>query len=1529
MGRPSQEYVDNSIKRLEEDRQKGVTTQVMERAMPIAADVWNLGFEAMPEAAYSLATGLIPESIPYIGGGGERAIETRKIIAERRKMNKEIAEKFGAFKAGPVGIGTSPEYAKHLYETGKILEKRFEERPWWQEIGTSVFNPLDWALGAGIGKVVGAGIRGVKALRGTGLAAKALKPAAETNVELLPSWFKRFNIPETDLRKAADNIPTPPITQPTTQALAIPFNVIPPIAKAARPLQQGVMDIADPTLYPIPLPTQTPGTQLQQAAEGLGREMAEGLGIRPIQQQLLPGQRAINIAEQQRMPFDVTKGEGLTPLARTKDVLEGLEIKKPDILPERFKKFDLPDIPIVARPRESSMKYRPAGVEGERWINPKDILGPSEQATIDNFRSLLSSPQKLSGVHILPDKLAALMLTRNTKRLFSEAEQLDIFNSFAKNMDEAESNMFGASVGRFETASEIRNKALRNISEAEEIEAARFNVQAFETPFFKAKPIKGYINGKIVPSAKESPELLQSGENMVISMHGGSSKMFEKLTRTGVAEGQEKISWKNTLKAIVTDVHGPKWFRFVPALTKFAAPEYKRGVSWAESVGIDGIYDTLIEPMSKAITATKPSYEARELARGGQLTEGAKALMGNMRNLFPGDDITAASLYKTNLRVLVGRLGPHQMDKPLREILDNPEEVHRMMMDVFEAAFEELYNNKAYTGMFNRLDDEMLQGLRSGKFNTQKEWDRIQTRLEELQAEAISKGQTVSSSGLAGPYALNDSIKAFHSIFNLGTIPNEYAIHQLATLLGPNVGKALLAKRVSTIANRLSRIPGMSALAPVGRVLGLKGIGNSTPQELIWNLISLPKSLRASFDLSFAFRQGMVLLAHDPKAWKSSFNMMLKTALPGGERVALVVDNSIKNHELYPVSQRAGLDLTDVTGMLNITAREDEFQSALVRGIPYIRASERAYVTMGNKLRFDTFLNRVRDYEMVMRNAGKEMSSFRKDPEYWDALSWNAKFINDATGRGPLPRAMTDAYGSHWAKTTYAVMNAFLWSPRFLTSRIRLPYSAMMASRKMGNSTARAAISGVSTGLVSWVGTGVSLMLFFKYFIPGADAGINPNASDFGKVKIGNTTFDIWAGYAPLAKAVAQTASGERETTTGKTMDVDRLDVLGRFAVSKFSPAGQAVKKYAITGEGFFGEDADIWTDMKKPAYTQSSLWYQMVVPMMIETIHDAYDEYATPMVPAEMAERIGVDPSERRAGWDAYLRIAGAGIAETFGIGTSTYITKEDIAKELTSAWESPLGYEELPEMGKEPGIVTQQTVKQIGREKETARGMERTSGLTGELAELNRNEQDSINNIGTIGLTIGGQTMSVNEWIQSYEMQNIKGVPDAVRSKIGDLFFSIRSDFFSRKDQSMYGEEWKDITEQELQQMDFKNRKLAEWRKIRSGARGADEYNKMLDSFENSLQKSAHPEASMALAWVRMNAYDINIPENILPHLPYITQVKYDMARKLRSSGSPFVEGFGAEERRVPESVREKRQALEQQERQKKPLLQELYKG
>ena len=1524
MGRPSQEYVDNSIKRLEEDRQKGVTTQVMERAMPIAADVWNIGFEALPERMYSGITGVIPESVPYIGGGGERAIETRRILNERSKQGKQIVDQFGA---------TSPENLRFVYETEKILEKRFEERPWWQEIGTSFFNPLDWLLGAGIGKAAGAGIRGVKALRGTSLAKGALKaPTREPNVDFTPSWYR--NIPDIDLRTAET---TALAKIPAPISIAKPSATIPLGGpRAAEPLQQGALAFSpvDNLGAPLQLAQKTPSTQALE----LGQETLEGLGIRPTQQKL---PREISPPPERFVPPNITVLPGgstiiddLIPTAPPGTIIEKLPTPPPTWAGKQLPDIELPISGIKPRGKPRPTYTRVDPETGERWFNPKDILGPSEQATIDNFRSLLSSPQKLSGVYILPDKLAALMLTRNTKRLFSEAEHVDMFDSFAKNMDEAESKInFEAVIEPMPSRLPASPKEfnVQSLESAKAREAARFDVQleAFETPFLRGKPIKGYINGKIVSSAKESPELLQSGENMVISMHSGSSKMFEKLTRTGAAEGLEKISWKNTLKAVVTDVYGPKWFRFVPVLTKFAAPEYKRGVSWAESLGIDDVYEILLEPATKAITATKPSFVARGLSREEQLSRGAGMIKGRLGNLFAKDNITAESLTKGSHSALVGKLGAHELEKPLREVLKNPEEVERMAVEVFRKAYIDMYNKPAYTGAFNRLDDQAIEILRSGKFNSIDEWNHIQTKLDNLKTTFINEGQTVISSGLEGPYALHDAMKAFHSMFNLGIIPTEYSIHQLSFLFGPNIGKALLAKRANTIANRLSRIPGMSALAPVGRVLGLKGLGNSTPQELIWNLISLPKSLRASFDLSFAFRQGMVLIPHQPGAWKSSFNMMLKTALPGGERVALVVDNSIKNHELYSVSQRAGLDLTDVTGMLNITAREDEFQSALVRGIPYIRASERAYVTMGNKLRFDTFQYMLKDYEMVMRNAGKEMSSFRQEEEYWSGLRRFANFINDATGRGKLPRAMTDPYGSHWAKTTYAVMNAFLWSPRFLTSRIRLPYSAMMASRKMGNSPARAAISGVSTGLVSWVGMGVSLMLFFKYFIPGADAGTNPNASDFGKVKVGNTTFDIWAGYAPLAKAVAQTVSGERETTTGKTMDIDKMDVLKRFAVSKFSPAGQAVKKYAITGEGFFGEDADIWTDMKKPAYTQSSLWYQMVVPMMIETIHDAYDEYATPMIPSEMADRIGADPSDRRASWDAYLRIAGAGIAETFGIGTSTYLTKDDIAKQLTSAWESPLGYEELSEMGKEPGIVTQQTVKQVARERETARGMERTSGITGEFAELNRNEQDSINNIGTIGLTIGGQTMSVNEWIQSYQMQNIKGVPKEVRSKIGDLFFSIRSDFFSRKDQAMYGEDWKDITEQELQQMDFKNRKLAEWRKIRSGARGADEYNKMLDSFEDSLKKSAHPEASMALAWVRMNAYDIDIPENILPHLPYITQIKYDMARKLRRSGSPFIEGFGTEERHVPESVREKRQAQEQQERQKKPLIQELYKG
>jgi len=150
MGRPSQEYVDNSIKRLEEDRQKGTTAQIMERAKPIASDVWGIYAEAAPEEYYSFITKPIPESIPYIGGGGERAIETRRILDERKSEGKPIAAEFGII---------SPEFGKHVYETKKMMEKRFEERPWWQELGTSIITPTDWLLGGVVGKGARLGLR--------------------------------------------------------------------------------------------------------------------------------------------------------------------------------------------------------------------------------------------------------------------------------------------------------------------------------------------------------------------------------------------------------------------------------------------------------------------------------------------------------------------------------------------------------------------------------------------------------------------------------------------------------------------------------------------------------------------------------------------------------------------------------------------------------------------------------------------------------------------------------------------------------------------------------------------------------------------------------------------------------------------------------------------------------------------------------------------------------------------------------------------------------------------------------------------------------------------------------------------------------------------------------------------------------------------------------------------------------------------------------------------------------------------------
>jgi len=216
-----------------------------------------------------------------------------------------------------------------------------------------------------------------------------------------------------------------------------------------------------------------------------------------------------------------------------------------------------------------------------------------------------------------------------------------------------------------------------------------------------------------------------------------------------------------------------------------------------------------------------------------------------------------------------------------------------------------------------------------------------------------------------------------------------------------------------------------------------------------------------------------------------------------------------------------------------------------------------------------------------------------------------ARYINSMTGRGPLTKKLG-------ISTAAPLLNALLFSPRLLASRIDLltsPISYARATPYVRRQAMRSVfqMAAVGTGLVAAASQ-----------IPGVDVSLDPRSSDFGRIKIGDTRIDIWGGFQPIVKLVAQLQQGEYvSSVTGKTMPLSsdfggssRLDIIGRFLRQKFSPNASFIADY-LAGENVVGQK-----------FKWSQQW-QRLVPMLAMDIIDTM-RYQGPHAPAGLVGGLG-----------------------------------------------------------------------------------------------------------------------------------------------------------------------------------------------------------------------------------------------------------------------------------------------------------------
>lgn len=338
----------------------------------------------------------------------------------------------------------------------------------------------------------------------------------------------------------------------------------------------------------------------------------------------------------------------------------------------------------------------------------------------------------------------------------------------------------------------------------------------------------------------------------------------------------------------------------------------------------------------------------------------------------------------------------------------------------------------------------------------------------------------------------------------------------------------------------------------------------ATAMETAIDVANIPRSLVLTGHLAAPFRQGLFFAVSHPTEWAGAFNDMLqslKSQQASDDQLQL-----IRADPDYQLATKTGLFISDISGTAG--NREEAVMSRFVKKIPLVAATARAHTDFLNALRWDTW---------------KTLADQWRDKGITDEASWRrmASYVNIGTGRGDL-KGLADLG---------PILNAAFFSPRNLAAKVQLPGYMLSKDPAIRSMAVK--------DMAKFIGAG-SVVLSLAA-LAGAQVELDPRSSDFGKIKVGDTRYDFWAGWTPLARYVAQLTTGQsKSVATGEVSDANRLGTSGRFLQSKLSPLGGLVVN-SLRGETPTGAD----TFEASPSSVSANA-LALVTPIFLQDVADA-----------------------------------------------------------------------------------------------------------------------------------------------------------------------------------------------------------------------------------------------------------------------------------------------------------------------------------
>lgn len=355
----------------------------------------------------------------------------------------------------------------------------------------------------------------------------------------------------------------------------------------------------------------------------------------------------------------------------------------------------------------------------------------------------------------------------------------------------------------------------------------------------------------------------------------------------------------------------------------------------------------------------------------------------------------------------------------------------------------------------------------------------------------------------------------------------------------------------------------------------------------IEDVLNFPK-FAAAYDVQMA-RQGAWIRARHPILYARAVGKNVKGYFSNKQADKIRLD--YESDPLHEQAKSDGVVFIEREGIIP-SGRIEQYRSRIATKLPFglgrgYKASQRGFVEGFNWTQQKLYSQKYNSW----LDKGIEITPKMRR----NLVDFNNTILGMKRPEGNFGRSAT------------RVLSPVMWSPTLTYSRIATP--AMILT----NPTMRGEVAAT---LSSYIASGLLVMYAASKFNKKAKVEWNPLSTDFGKVKVGNTRFDVYGDGGPYIRTLIQGIRGKKKTEAGKIVDKPTMETLIQFARNKRNAWIDLVLRI-WTGKMYYGgstweieEDVgkklNLDTPAKKVAYLGGRELVRTFLPFFLNAVVEA-----------------------------------------------------------------------------------------------------------------------------------------------------------------------------------------------------------------------------------------------------------------------------------------------------------------------------------